>query len=205
VHVQDASSGANALEKCFPLIQALRALEQECNSGPLPPPYNGLEHPLHLNVGVLKSGDWPSTVPASAEFHCRMAYLPGQSFEELRARIEQTVARAANEDAWLAANPPEVDFYGFRSDGHTESRQAPPLAALNQCHRDLTGQDAPEYISTCTTDLRAFYSHGAARGCCYGPVAERIHGADERVNLESVLHTARAYALFAARWCGLVE
>lgn len=205
VHVQEADTGANALEKCFPLIQALRELEQECNNAPLPPPYDDMDHPLHLNVGVLKSGDWPSTVPASAEFHCRMAYPPGQGFEDIRARVEQTVARAAKQDPWLAANPPEVDFYGFRSDGHTESRQAPPLAALNECHRDLTGQHAQEYISTCTTDLRAFYSHGTARGCCYGPVAERIHGPDERVNLESVLHTARAYALFAARWCGLVE
>ncbi len=37
-------------------------------------------------------------------------------------------------------------------------------------------------------------------GTCYGPVAENIHGIDERVNLESVRHVLKAYALFLCRW-----
>ncbi|WP_022661466.1 ArgE/DapE family deacylase [Paucidesulfovibrio longus] len=205
VHVQEAGAGANALEKCFPLIQALRELEEEMNQGPLPAPYDEFEHPLNLNVGALQSGDWPSTVPASATLRCRMAYLPGQRFQDVRKQIEATVARAAKADPWLAENPPVVEFYGFRSDGHVQRRDAQPLEALAQCHEALTGEPVEEYVSTCTTDLRAFYDYGSARGCCYGPVAERIHGADERVLLSSVTHTAKAYALFAARWCGLVE
>jgi acetylornithine deacetylase len=36
-------------------------------------------------------------------------------------------------------------------------------------------------------------------------VAENIHAANERVKIESVIHTAKVYALFLARWCGLVE
>jgi acetylornithine deacetylase len=134
-----------------------------------------------------------------------MAYLPGHRFQDVRKRIAATVARAAKADPWLAENPPVVGFYGFRSDGHVQRRDAQPLEALAQCHEALTGEPVEEYVSTCTTDLRAFYDYGSARGCCYGPVAERIHGADERVLLSSVTHTAKAYALFAARWCGLVE
>ena len=37
------------------------------------------------------------------------------------------------------------------------------------------------------------------------PVAENIHAANERVKIESVIHTAKVYTLFLARWCGLVE
>ena len=74
---------------------------------------------------------------------------------------------------------------------------------MSGCQQDLTGRPAEEYISTCTTDLRAFHFFGRGRGTCFGPVAENIHGANESVDLESVRHTARAYALFLARWCGL--
>jgi acetylornithine deacetylase len=34
-------------------------------------------------------------------------------------------------------------------------------------------------------------------------VAKNIHGVDECVNLESVRHTMKAYALFISRWCQL--
>ena len=100
---------------------------------------------------------------------------------------------------------PQVSFYGFRSEGHTIDREHPVLATLNECHRELSGQDAASYVSTCTTDLRAFHSFGRGRGTCYGPVAENIHAANERVEIASILQTARAYALFLARWCGLVD
>ncbi|RLA01876.1 MAG: acetylornithine deacetylase, partial [Gammaproteobacteria bacterium] len=40
-------------------------------------------------------------------------------------------------------------------------------------------------------------------GTCYGPVAKNIHGIDECVSIESILHTLKAYALFISRWCEL--
>ena len=61
------------------------------------------------------------------------------------------------------------------------------------------------HYATCTTDLRAFHFYRRIAGTCYGPVAQRIHGIDECVNLESVRHTLKTYALFIARWCELGE
>jgi acetylornithine deacetylase len=205
VHVLSAAAGTNAIEKSFPLIQALRVLEAELNAEQAPPVYADIPHPLNLNIGIFSAGDWPSTVPAQAEIHGRMAYFPGTGFAETAARIEATVARAAGEDDWLRDTPPEVSFYGFRSDGHIISAAQPALQTLAACHRQLTGDLPHEYISTCTTDLRAFHHFGRGQGTCYGPVADSIHGVDERVNIDSVIHTAKVYALFLADWCGLKE
>jgi acetylornithine deacetylase len=36
-------------------------------------------------------------------------------------------------------------------------------------------------------------------------VAENIHAENERVRIDSVIHTAKVYALFLARWCGLAD
>lgn len=158
-----------------------------------------------MNIGIIRGGDWPSTVPAEVEFDARLSYFPGMNYSEIRRRVIETVESAAESDPWLRENSPQVEFYGFRSDGHEASMDLPAFSALNACHRALLGQDAEEYIATCTTDLRAFLHYGKGQATCFGPVAENIHAPNERVRLDSVLHTARTYALFLARWCGLDE
>jgi acetylornithine deacetylase len=204
-HVQSAPAGTNAIEKSYLLIDALRRLEADLNQAQIPPAYRQIDHPLNLNVGMFRGGDWPSTVPGEAEFHGRLSYFPGETYADVCRQVQQTVAEAAKADPWLREHPPQVEFYGFRSDGHSVSRELPALAMLNTCHKSLTGRDADEYIATCTTDLRAFLHFGNGQATCYGPLAEHIHAANERVDLASVNHVARTYALFLARWCGLAE
>ncbi len=204
-HVLATEAGANAIECCHPLMEALRELERDMNEEPHPAAYAHHPHPLNLNIGIIAGGDWPSTVPARAEFHGRLSFYPGTPFETVRKRVQACIHARANRDDRLRTNPPRVEFYGFRSDGHSLSPDAPMLGVLDRCHADLVGSSPERYIATCTTDLRAFFSHGRGRGVCYGPVAENIHGINERVRLDSILATARTYALFLARWCKLAE
>lgn len=204
-HVLQARSGVNAIEKCFPLIGALRQLEEQLNEDVPPPSYAGLVHPINLNIGIIEGGDWPSTVPAEARFHGRLSFYPGVPYEQIRNRVEETVKRAAAEDEWLRENPPVVSFYGFRSEGHSLPRNLPAFTLLDRCHQSLIGHSAESYVSTCTTDLRAFHHFGTGQPTCYGPVAENIHGVDERVEIDSIIQVAKTYALFLARWCQLTD
>ncbi len=202
-HVLEAGVGSNAIEKCFPLIQSLRNLEEELNHSHVPEEYKDFSHPLNLNVGIIRGGDWPSTVAAFAGFDCRMSFFPGMSFDKIKEVIIRTIAKSAQKDPWLRLNPPRTTFFGFRSEGHTISQDTPALSMLSKCHKDIAGEPADKYIATCTTDLRAFMSFGKGQATCFGPVAERIHAENEKVNIESIIHTARVYALFLSRWCGL--
>ena len=204
-HVLSASSGVNAIEICFPIIKALRALEAELNDGPRPEAYKRFDHPLNLNIGIFSGGSWPSSVPDEAAFHGRLSYFPEDRFNDIRQKIIRAVRQASEKDSWLSRNPPEIEFYGFRSDGHAVDRNLPVLATLNECHRILTGTNAEAYIATCTTDLRAFQLFSPGQATCYGPVAESIHAANERVHIPSVMQVAKAYALFLSRWCGIVD
>ncbi|RLB44046.1 MAG: acetylornithine deacetylase [Deltaproteobacteria bacterium] len=204
-HVLSTTSGTNAIEKSFILIKGLRELEAELNRSSVPEKYKEVFHPINLNIGIFKSGDWPSTVPATAEFHGRLSFFPGVSYDEICGRIVDAVRKAAQKDAWLAENPPVVDFYGFRSEGHSLPLDLPAFSLLADCHKAITGEDVREYIATCTTDLRALNLYGSGQATCYGPVAENIHGANERVEISSIIHVAKVYAVFISRWCGLCE
>jgi acetylornithine deacetylase len=200
-HVGEGGRGVNAIEAAFPVVRALRELEAELNADP-PPPYDELEHPINLNIGVVSGGDWPSTVAAECSLSCRLALFPGQKVAWLRARVEAAVAGAARNDAYLAAHPPRVRYDGFAAEGVELSVGAPIVASVAAAHEAVTGT-APERIATtATTDARAFVASGIP-AVCIGPHAERIHGVDERVSLTSMVTTAQVLALLVRDWCGV--
>ena len=204
-HVLAATAGTNAIEKAWPVIAALRRLEAEMNAEERPAVYGELPHPLNLNIGIFRGGDWPSTVPAAAEFHGRLSFFPGTSYETVCRRIEDAVTEAARKDPWVAENPPAGDllrlpvrgpYHRPRTPGFGHPERMPPGA-------QRAGR----------RQLRLHLHHRPARlsqfrpgaGTCYGPVAENIHAANERVEMASILQTARTYALFLTRWCGIVD
>jgi acetylornithine deacetylase len=205
VHVLEAPAGTNSIEKSFVIVQALRKLEDALNKSQVPQAYRDILHPINLNIGIIHGGNWPSTVPAKTEMHCRLSYFPGTNYKEISHKIRTTIKAVQSDDPWLSENAPIVEFYGFRSDGHMVSRDLPAFNTLNDCHKSLTGKDAREYIATCTTDLRAFHFFGKGQCTCFGPSGGNFHGANEWVNIQSIIHTARTYALFMARWCGLSD
>ena len=198
-HAGDAPIGLNAIEASFPVISALRALEAELNVTP-PAPYDVYEHPINLNIGMIRGGDWPSTVAAVSVLHCRLALFPGASVEELKTRIEDTVAEAA---AGLGGFEAEVLYDGFACEGYTLDHDSPLIAALRDASEQAIGARPALIASTATTDARSFALYAGTPAVCFGPHAESIHGVDERVSLPSLLQSAQTLALFIADWCGV--
>src|SRR4051794_14350680 len=112
-HAGDAGTGANAIEASYAVIRALRALEVELNAVK-PPLYAGYPHPINLNVGVIRGGDWPSTVAGECVIHCRLALYPGERVETLKRRVEETVAAVAASRPELARLRIDVVYEGFQ-------------------------------------------------------------------------------------------
>jgi acetylornithine deacetylase len=201
VHVGDAGEGVNAIDAAVRVIARLRELEVELNEAP-PPPYDAASHPINLNVGVIRGGDWPSTVPAACTLSCRLALFPGQDVAELRRRVEAAVERSTQDHAWLERHPPRVRYEGFAGRGVEVPHDAPIVQALTAAHQAVAGAPPALVPTTATTDARVFVESGIPT-VCYGPHAERIHGVDERVHLPSITSTAQALALLIRDWCGV--
>jgi acetylornithine deacetylase len=197
-HAGDAVEGANAIDASYRVIAALRTLEAELNEAP-PPLFAAYPHPIYLNVGMIRGGDWPSTVAGECVTHFRLALYPGESVEGLKARVEQTVATVASNHAFRF----EVLYDGFQCEGYELEPDAPLVTGLQDAAARVTGHRPPLFASTATTDARTFHLHGDTPAVCFGPLAEHEHGVDERVHLPSITQTAQAIALFIADWCGL--
>ena len=199
-HAGEAASGENAIEAMVPVIAALRALEAELNVSP-PPPFADHPHPINLNVGTIRGGDWPSTVAGECVAEMRLALYPGEDVAGLRRRVEETVAAAAESDAFLARCTVEVRYDGFACEGYVLERD-PVIDAVGAAAARVYGAAPPLLASTATTDARTFQLYGGTPAICFGPYAEAIHSVDERVHLPSVVQTAQALALLVRDWCG---
>ncbi len=88
VHVADAGAGANAIMAAYHLIHALEKLEIEWNErAKTDHHFQAVTHPINFNPGIIKGGDWASSVPAWCDVDCRIAILPGWSVADCQAEI----------------------------------------------------------------------------------------------------------------------
>jgi acetylornithine deacetylase len=181
-HAAVADASVSPVEQLFAAVRGLRALEARLNEGAP----GG--HPYNLNLGEIRGGVWPSSVPAEVVLRARLGFGP-----ELEPGAAQQLLREAVEREAPAV---EVSFEGFRAYAY-EHDLANPLAALvSSCHAELHGAPPGSKVSTATTDAR--YVEGPC--LCYGPTAGNIHATDEWVDLQSVRDTALAVALILLRW-----
>ncbi|MGI8477960.1 MAG: M20/M25/M40 family metallo-hydrolase, partial [Thermomicrobiales bacterium] len=189
--------------KAVPVIRALEDLDRRLNET-AHPDWAGVDHPINLNVGVIRGGDWPSTVPGACELGCRVSFFPGQTVEGMHGLIEEAVRSAAEGDAWLRDHPPVVAYHGFRSAGAVIPADAPLVQTVGRWHRRVHGSAMPVRMATSITDDRYYNFNGIPAGC-YGASGGNPHGADEWLDLTSVVPTAKVIGAAVLEWCGLAD
>jgi acetylornithine deacetylase len=202
-HVEGANRAVNAIEKMYLLIQGMRELEAELNSRKHPA-FSEVPWPINFNPGVIRAGDWPSTVPSECEMEFRMAFYPGMSSEDAKSMVREQLSSAARKDSWLRENPPEVSFFGFHADGIAFNfEDSPVIQVLNSCHEEVVGRPLKPGVVTATTDVRYFHLYYGIPATCLGPKGGRMHGMDEYVELPTVKEVTRVIAAFILDWCGV--
>lgn len=203
-HVYEAGIGANAIKAAYHLVQALEVLEQEWNRRAASDRHFGrVKHPINFNPGIIKGGDWASSVPAWCDIDCRIAVLPGWSIADHQAEIVACVEAAAKTHFFLAQNPPVVEWSGFLSEGYELTDADAPEAVLRGAYENVYGGALKELAFTALTDTRFYGLNGGIPSLCFGANAEAMHGFNERVEIELLRKTTRAIALFVAGWCGV--
>ncbi len=204
-HAGLAHLGVNAIGKMYKIYQALVALDEKRGAEIKFDLFEkGSGRSTHLNIGTMKAGDWASTVPGMAELDCRISFIPGETFKEIKALIEETVLNAVRDDPWMQEHPPVIEWYGWHAEPWLQDIQAPMVQTFKKTMEGVLGRE-PEFIGRAAGLDSRFASYFNMPALCTGPVGERIHGIDECVDLESVVQLTKILALFILNWCGLEE
>ena len=202
-HAERASGAQNAVVKAARVIEAVRELEARANrERERPPQFAGHEHPLNYNVGVIRGGDWTSSVPEECTLEVRLGLFPGEHMRAIQDGFRDELLAELADDPWLAEHPPEVTFYAFQADGCVIPRDTPIVGALAGAHRELAGSELELLSFTGTTDVRFFNLFYDTPCTCYGAIGGNLHAPDEWVDLDSVREVTKVLALTALDWCG---
>jgi acetylornithine deacetylase len=204
VHVAHAGSGANAITAAYHLIQALQKLEQDWNErAKSDHHFKTLTHPINFNPGIIKGGDWASSVPAWCDVDCRIAILPGWSIAGCQKEILACVSAAARDHRFLSNNPPEVQWSGFLSEGYELTGSEEAEAAFGKAFGAVYGGSVEDLVFTALTDTRFYGLNYNIPSLCFGASGAAMHGFNEYVDLDSLRNSTKATALFIAEWCGV--
>ncbi len=204
VHVAVAQTGTNAILSALHLVQALQrhtaALNQAAKAHPW---YRDVPDPIKFNPGIIRGGDWASSTPSWCEVDCRIGLLPGTDVAEAQRGVENCIAEAARGDAFLANNPPQVEWHGFLADGYVLEPGSEAERILAAAHEQVFGEPMGERRSTAVNDTRFYGLYFGIPGLCYGPRGEGSHAFDERADLAHLKKTTLSIAAFIADWCGV--
>jgi acetylornithine deacetylase len=206
--------GVSAVESFVPLLAAVRRLEAErCGvedgavaGDPASPLFAGYRLPWPIEVGTVRAGDWASSVPDTLVAEGRYGVAVGEDVAAARRAFEDAIARAAATHPWLAAHPPEVEWWGGRFDPAVTDPADPVVRAVIGAVADVTGSAPPVEGVTYGADMRLLVNVGGIPTVLFGPGDVRVaHMPDEYVPVDDLRAAARALVLTALRFCGVCE
>jgi len=203
-HAAVRDEGVSALEKFIPIFEELRALERERNSALSHPLYEGMENKVPINVGVVRAGNWASTVPESLVAEVRAGLIPGEEVGIFRELVAERIASVANRDPWLRGHPPEIKWFGGQFAPAEVPLDAPICEAVKRAHEKAAGELPAVEGVPYGADMRLFVRFGETPCVMYGAGDVRVaHAPDEHVSIPDLMTAAKTVAFLISDWCGV--
>jgi len=200
------NEGVSAIEKFELLHGALLRLEAERNGRVTDPLFARYAMPIPLNIGTLRAGEWPSSVPERLVFEGRYGVAVGEDPATARAELEAALTAVAETDAWLAEHPPRCEWWGGQFDPASTPAGHPIVTTVSQAISDLT-ETAPVVEGvTYGADMRLHTNVAHMPTVLFGPGdVTRAHRPDEFVPVHEMVTATGALILTALRFCGVKE
>jgi acetylornithine deacetylase len=186
-HLGKKRYGVNAIEKAAKIIEALVGYEDRLiDEGKGYPLFEKFEYPGQVNVGIIKGGDFFSTVPDLVTMDGGIGFLPMKTMAEVEKEFLDVIDKI--NDRWLKDHC-RVDFNGLKNEPYQMPLSHPFTDALMETLHCL-GRNPEIGGMMATCDARFYFNQGGMPSIVYG-------GAN--------LETAVDYAAFLIDWCGTPE
>lgn len=205
-HGGNRNAGVSAIEKFVPIFQDLLAWESERQQTVHHPLYDDFENKFPISVGMVKSGDWASTVPDTLVAEGRLGFLPGETIEGMMQATRDRVAAVADQDDWMRSLPPVIEFFGGQFCAEEIAPDHELTLATLAAHKAITGEDARISALTAGTDQRLWVHFTDSPALLYsGGVYAMAHQSDEYIEIDPLLETIAVLTKMAIDWCGIDE
>jgi acetylornithine deacetylase len=199
--------GVSAIELFIPLYRALMDLEARRNAearrrdDAVSRLYARYTTPYALSIGVVRAGEWASTVAETPVAEGR--YAVGENLAEARWMLEETVMHTARADPWLREHPPRLEWWGDRFAPSSTPLDHPLVETTAAAFAAITSVLATLEGMTYGADMRLLVHDGRTPTILFGPGDVRdAHRPNERVAIADLETATRTLALTALCFCG---
>lgn len=203
-HAATRDEGVSALEKFLPIYSDLMAFERERNATLRHPLYDRFANKVPVNVGVVRAGNWASTVPEMLDAEIRVGFLPGEELEAFKRLVAERIMKVASADPWLRDHPPVITYFGGQFIAAETPSNAPICDVLRKAHTGITGESLATEAATYGADMRHFIAFGGMPCVMYGAGDIKLaHAPDEYLEIDELLTAVKVVAVALADWCGV--
>jgi acetylornithine deacetylase len=158
------------------------------------------EFPTQVNVGVLRGGEWPSMVPASAVMEGGVGFLPNRPMEQIKRDLVRCIAERGSDElkARYTLTFPKL---------HNDSYETPPEHPLVQAFAAAAREaGTPEEVTgwNVSCDARLFAKVGGMPTVVFGPGrVQDAHSKQEKVSMDEIVKAAETLVRLIEGWCGI--
>ncbi len=203
-HACVRDEGVSAVEKFAYLHQGLLAFEARRNVEITHPQYAGMRIKAPINIGVVRSGSWPSSVPESLVAEGRAGLVPGEELATFKTELATEITRLADADPWLRHHPPHVTWLDGQFAPAGVSVESALVEALCQAWQLTRSFPARIEAVTYGADMRHFVNSGGVPCVMFGAGDVRLaHAPNESIPVVDLLTAIATTAVFIANWCGV--
>lgn len=186
----------SAIEKAARVIDSLCEAERMANQ-------DGVR--LSLGIGTICGGTYATTTASSCTVSGVVYFSATMGVGETGIRavkklLREAVDKAANDDAWLAENRPELFFLHY-DDAYVYPEGHELLPLLCSTAEAVLGKK-PYVCATSACDARHLGNRGDTPCLIWGPGSGPAHAPNEFIDIEDYLNYIKALALTVYRWCG---
>ncbi|HID95946.1 MAG TPA: ArgE/DapE family deacylase [Candidatus Latescibacteria bacterium] len=200
VHMGRKQEGVSAIEKAVKVIGALSDYEvrllKESQGFRL---FERYQYPVQLNIGVIRGGEWPSTVPEKVIMKGGVGFLPNRTMDEIKDDLKRVFEGI--EDDWIR-NHHTLSFETLHNDAYEIPADHPLVTCLHQaCLK--AGIESEVFGWNVSCDARLYAKRGGMPTVVFGPGdIACAHSSQERIEVKEILNAAEALVLFLIDWCG---
>lgn len=203
-HAAARDAGVSAIELFSYLHAGLLAYETRRNAAITHPLYAGIANKVPFNIGTIRGGSWPSSVPEWVVAEGRGGLVPGESLDAIRDGFVAEVRRISDGHPWLRDHQPVVEWVTGQFTAGEIRTDDPLVGVVAAAHRTATGQPAVIEGVTYGTDARHFLQIADMPCVVYGAGDVQLaHYTDERIEVDALMSAIRTVALTVAAWCGV--
>jgi len=199
-HASVRRLGVSALDKLAYLARALEADERRRNAAEKDPLMTVLGLPYPTIIGIVRGGDWASTVMDRVVADGRYGVKLGQSWRDAETDLRDAIEEACDGDEFLREHRPTIELVGGKFSSARVPSDHPLPIGLAAAVEAVTGRRPALLGKPYGADMRLLVNEGATPTVIFGPGdVSAAHSADEFVPLGEVVDCARVLAAWVLR------